>query len=112
SPPRVPAGPRSARLRLQLACLLREVLDPTPRRSGGPPPSRQEERKQAMTLNAKRAIVRLERTISAPPHSVYRAWLEPDLVRRWMASAGDHDRATATGTSEREEAGGQARCVR
>jgi uncharacterized protein YndB with AHSA1/START domain len=30
-------------------------------------------------------VVRLERTIPATPHSVYRAWLEPDLVRRWMA---------------------------
>jgi uncharacterized protein YndB with AHSA1/START domain len=29
--------------------------------------------------------VRLERTIPAPPHRVYRAWLDPDLVRRWMA---------------------------
>jgi uncharacterized protein YndB with AHSA1/START domain len=29
--------------------------------------------------------VRLQRTISAPPHRVYRAWLEPDLLRRWLA---------------------------
>jgi len=29
--------------------------------------------------------VRLERTFPVPPHRLYRAWLEPALVRRWMA---------------------------
>jgi uncharacterized protein YndB with AHSA1/START domain len=29
--------------------------------------------------------VRLQRTISAPPSRVYRAWLDPDLLRRWLA---------------------------
>jgi uncharacterized protein YndB with AHSA1/START domain len=29
-------------------------------------------------------VVQLERTIPAPPHRVYRAWLEPDLLGRWM----------------------------
>ena len=29
--------------------------------------------------------MRLQRTISAPPHEVYRAWLEPALLRQWMA---------------------------
>jgi len=33
-------------------------------------------------------VVRLERTIPAPPHNVYRAWLEPGLIRRWMAPGG------------------------
>jgi uncharacterized protein YndB with AHSA1/START domain len=28
--------------------------------------------------------VRIERTISAPPHRVYEAWLDPDIVRTWM----------------------------
>ncbi|MGS2616334.1 SRPBCC family protein [Micromonospora sp. LZ34] len=32
-------------------------------------------------------VVRLERTLDAPPHRVYRAWLEPELLRRWMAPA-------------------------
>ncbi len=35
-----------------------------------------------------RAVVRLERTIPAQPHAVYRAWLEPDLLRRWLAPGG------------------------
>jgi PPOX class probable F420-dependent enzyme len=30
----------------------------------------------------------LERTLPAHPHAVYRAWLEPDLVRRWMDPSG------------------------
>jgi uncharacterized protein YndB with AHSA1/START domain len=29
--------------------------------------------------------VRLQRTVAAPPDRVYRAWLEPDLLARWMA---------------------------
>jgi uncharacterized protein YndB with AHSA1/START domain len=38
-------------------------------------------------MTAEQAVVRLERTIPAPPHRVYRAWLEPDLAVRWMAPA-------------------------
>jgi uncharacterized protein YndB with AHSA1/START domain len=38
-----------------------------------------------MSSQANRVAVRLERTIPAPPRDVYRAWLDPDLVRRWMA---------------------------
>jgi uncharacterized protein YndB with AHSA1/START domain len=38
-----------------------------------------------MTQTTKFPAVRLQRTIPAPTHAVYRAWLEPDLVRRWMA---------------------------
>jgi uncharacterized protein YndB with AHSA1/START domain len=30
-------------------------------------------------------VVRLGRTISAGPDKVYRAWLEPEFVRRWLA---------------------------
>jgi uncharacterized protein YndB with AHSA1/START domain len=29
--------------------------------------------------------IRLQRTIPAPPNRVYRAWLEPDQLRRWLA---------------------------
>jgi uncharacterized protein YndB with AHSA1/START domain len=29
--------------------------------------------------------VRLQRTIPAPPERVYRAWLDPELLRRWLA---------------------------
>ena len=32
--------------------------------------------------------VRLQRTIPAPPDEVYRAWLDPGLLRRWLAPAG------------------------
>jgi uncharacterized protein YndB with AHSA1/START domain len=32
--------------------------------------------------------VRLDRTIPAPPAAVYRAWLDPDLLRRWLAPGG------------------------
>jgi len=32
--------------------------------------------------------VHLERTIPAPPSKVYRAWLDPDLLIRWMAPVG------------------------
>lgn len=39
-------------------------------------------------MAAERAVVRLQRTIPAPPDRVYRAWLEPDLLRRWLAPAG------------------------
>lgn len=30
------------------------------------------------------AVVR-ERTLSAPPHTVYRAWLDPRILQRWLA---------------------------
>jgi uncharacterized protein YndB with AHSA1/START domain len=30
-------------------------------------------------------VVHLQRTIAAAPHDVYRAWLEPELLRRWLA---------------------------
>jgi uncharacterized protein YndB with AHSA1/START domain len=32
--------------------------------------------------------VRLERVIPAPPREVYRAWLDPDLLRSWLAPGG------------------------
>jgi uncharacterized protein YndB with AHSA1/START domain len=35
-----------------------------------------------------RPAVRLQRTIPAAPAQVYRAWLEPDLMRRWLSPAG------------------------
>ncbi|MFS8480159.1 MAG: SRPBCC domain-containing protein [Micromonosporaceae bacterium] len=39
-------------------------------------------------MTPERSIVRLERTIPAAPHQVYRAWLDPDLLRRWLAPGG------------------------
>ena len=30
-------------------------------------------------------VVRIQRLIPAPPDKVYRAWLEPDLLRLWLA---------------------------
>lgn len=39
-----------------------------------------------MTATTGKAMaIHIERKLPAPPHAVYRAWLEPDLVRRWMA---------------------------
>jgi uncharacterized protein YndB with AHSA1/START domain len=32
-----------------------------------------------------RAVVRLHRTFAAPPERVFRAWLDPDVLMRWMA---------------------------
>ena len=39
-------------------------------------------------MSVQQTIVRLERTIPAPPRRVYRAWLEPDMLRRWLAPGG------------------------
>lgn len=33
-------------------------------------------------------IVRLEKTIPAPPRRVYQAWLDPELLRQWLAPEG------------------------
>ena len=40
------------------------------------------------TMTTGQTAVRVERTIPATPHQVYRAWLEPELLRRWMAPGG------------------------
>ena len=39
-------------------------------------------------MTAEHAVVRLERLIPAAPHQVYRAWLDPDLLQRWLAPGG------------------------
>lgn len=39
-------------------------------------------------LTAQQPAVRIQRTVPALPHRVYRAWLEPDLLRRWLAPGG------------------------
>jgi len=36
-------------------------------------------------MTDERLVVRLERTIPAPPEQVYRAWLDPGLLSQWMA---------------------------
>jgi uncharacterized protein YndB with AHSA1/START domain len=43
----------------------------------------------AASRTATDTMIRIERTLSAAPHVVYRAWLDPNLVWRWMASGGD-----------------------
>lgn len=39
-------------------------------------------------MTQQHAVVRIERTIPAPPGRVYRAWLDPGLLRRWLAPGG------------------------
>ncbi|MGZ4169963.1 MAG: SRPBCC family protein [Solirubrobacteraceae bacterium] len=39
-------------------------------------------------ITADHAVVRVQRTIPASPARVYRAWLDPDQLRRWLAPAG------------------------
>jgi uncharacterized protein YndB with AHSA1/START domain len=36
-------------------------------------------------VTAERPVIRLERTIPAPPDRVYRAWLDPALLAQWIA---------------------------
>lgn len=50
-------------------------------------------------------VVRMERAFSAPPARVYRAWLEPALLQRWMAPG----EMTATRVEVNERAGGYYR---
>jgi uncharacterized protein YndB with AHSA1/START domain len=38
-------------------------------------------------------VVRVERTIPAAPQQVFRAWLEPELLRQWMTPGFEVDRA-------------------
>jgi uncharacterized protein YndB with AHSA1/START domain len=40
------------------------------------------------SANSSNAAICLERRLPAPPHAVYRAWLDPELVRRWMDPSG------------------------
>jgi uncharacterized protein YndB with AHSA1/START domain len=56
-------------------------------------------------VTAQPAVVRLHRTIPAPPSRVYRAWLEPELLRRWLSPAGLH----VTGAEVDERVGGHFR---
>jgi uncharacterized protein YndB with AHSA1/START domain len=35
-------------------------------------------------------VVRITRTIQAPPHRVYRAWLDPQILQQWFAAGGRH----------------------
>ena len=41
-----------------------------------------------MTSTIHHPTVRLERTIPAPPRDVYRAWLDPNILRLWLAPGG------------------------
>jgi uncharacterized protein YndB with AHSA1/START domain len=36
-------------------------------------------------VSSPQPVVRMQRLIPAPPDKVYRAWLEPDLLRLWLA---------------------------
>jgi uncharacterized protein YndB with AHSA1/START domain len=59
-----------------------------------------------MTLmNTKPTTVQLQRIIPAPPARVYRAWHDPELLRRWLAPA-DY---TVTRVEVDERVGGRHR---
>lgn len=53
-------------------------------------------------IETKAPVVRVERTIAAPAGVVYRAWLDPEVVGRWMAPPG----RTVTRVEVDEEVGG------
>ncbi len=38
-------------------------------------------------MTVDQSSLRLQRTLAAPPARVYRAWLEPELLQRWMSPA-------------------------
>jgi uncharacterized protein YndB with AHSA1/START domain len=57
------------------------------------------------TVSERQPVVRLRRRIPAPPGRVYRAWLEPDLIRRWL-SPGEIEIASA---EVQERVGGRYR---
>jgi uncharacterized protein YndB with AHSA1/START domain len=38
-------------------------------------------------MSTEQAVVRLQRTIPATAERVYRAWLDPELLQRWLAPA-------------------------
>jgi uncharacterized protein YndB with AHSA1/START domain len=41
-------------------------------------------------MTEQHAVIRLQRTISAPPARVHRAWLEPELLKLWLAPGSMH----------------------
>lgn len=51
------------------------------------------------------AVVRLQRRIPASPERVYRAWLDPDQLRRWLAPGSTE----VTGVEVEERVGGHFR---
>jgi uncharacterized protein YndB with AHSA1/START domain len=57
------------------------------------------------TVTGPRTAVHLERTIPAPPAQVYRAWLDPELLARWMAPGS----YAVTWAEVEERAGGRYR---
>ena len=57
-----------------------------------------------MTVTGQPAV-RLERTIPASPGQVYRAWLDPELLARWLAPRG----YAVTRAEVEERAGGHVR---
>jgi uncharacterized protein YndB with AHSA1/START domain len=44
-------------------------------------------------MSTDQAVVRLQRTIPAPPERVYLAWLDPQMLRRWLSPGLDVTRA-------------------
>ena len=105
---RLDAGPLASAC--CLAPVLRALLEraaSTPSRRSSAPTARPERRTRMTMTNP--AAVRLHRTIPAPPERVYRAWLDPELLRRWLAPGGLDGDAVRRSTSASAAASGSGR---
>ena len=90
----LPAAPGAARRRARVGGVHRAVLDHPPRPAG-----------EALDRGGRlmEFAVALDRVIAAPRAKVYRAWLDPEVLARWM---GPHDYSVVVATVD-ERVGGE-----